>query len=150
MATLYNVLEVKETATQGEINQSYKRLALKHHPDKNLDNKVQAEEQFKQIGSAYEILKDVTKRQEYDQKLQTRVSDIKSYSGRKTPAQSRNRSGRTPPNYAFFKNPDRSNIFSFRTLKFFIGLIIAMYQFYKEGMTPASKSSPATTNRSTP
>nr|CCA15144.1 conserved hypothetical protein [Albugo laibachii Nc14] len=62
----YRVLGVQKTATDDEIKRAYRKLAVKYHPDKNLDDKVKAEEKFKKIGEAYSILSDETKRQQYD------------------------------------------------------------------------------------
>ena len=62
---LYKVLEVAENATYEEIRKSYRKLARKYHPDSNPGNK-EAEEKFKQISEAYEVLGDETKRQKYD------------------------------------------------------------------------------------
>lgn len=63
----YKVLGVDRGAADNEIAKAYKKLALKYHPDKNPDNKVQAEENFKVITEAYEVLHDPQKRQSYDQ-----------------------------------------------------------------------------------
>lgn len=63
----YEILEVDRKATDEEIKKSYRRLALKWHPDKNLSNKAQAEEKFKLISEAYEVLSDKDKRRKYDQ-----------------------------------------------------------------------------------
>jgi curved DNA-binding protein len=62
----YEVLGVKKTATEEEIKKAYRKLAMKHHPDRNPGNK-QAEERFKEINEAYAVLSDKTKRQQYDQ-----------------------------------------------------------------------------------
>ncbi|OII73159.1 heat shock protein [Cryptosporidium ubiquitum] len=62
----YGILEVKRDASTGEIKKSYRRLALKWHPDKNPDNRAEAEEMFKKIAEAYEVLSDPEKRNRYD------------------------------------------------------------------------------------
>ncbi len=61
----YEILGVSKKASAAEIKKSYRKLALKYHPDKNPDNK-EAEEKFKKISEAYAVLSDEKKRQEYD------------------------------------------------------------------------------------
>lgn len=63
----YDILELKPDASENDIKKQYKKLAFKWHPDKNPDNKEEAERKFKEIGEAYEILSDGQKRQLYDQ-----------------------------------------------------------------------------------
>ena len=62
----YEVLGVGKSASTDEIKRSYRRLAMKYHPDKNPDNK-EAEEKFKECAEAYEVLSDQDKRKRYDQ-----------------------------------------------------------------------------------
>jgi curved DNA-binding protein len=61
----YEILGIPKTSTADEIKRSYRRLARKYHPDLNPNDKA-AEERFKDIGEAYEVLSDTTKRQQYD------------------------------------------------------------------------------------
>ena len=61
----YEILGIPKTSTADEIKRSYRRLARKYHPDLNPGDKA-AEERFKDIGEAYEVLSDTTKRQQYD------------------------------------------------------------------------------------
>jgi len=61
----YEVLGVSRTATEEDLKKAYRKLALKHHPDRNPGNK-QAEEKFKEINEAYAVLSDPEKRQKYD------------------------------------------------------------------------------------
>ncbi|MEW6608116.1 MAG: molecular chaperone DnaJ [bacterium] len=63
----YEVLEVNKNASVDEIKNAYRRLAKKYHPDVNPDNKKEAEEKFKEIAEAYEVLSDPQKRTQYDQ-----------------------------------------------------------------------------------
>lgn len=61
----YDILGVSKTASLDEIKKSYRKLAMKYHPDRNPDNK-EAEELFKEAAEAYEVLSDQEKRAKYD------------------------------------------------------------------------------------
>jgi molecular chaperone DnaJ len=65
MPTYYDILEVSRESTLEEIRTAYRRLALKFHPDKNPGDKA-AEDRFKQVSEAYQVLTDIEKRQLYD------------------------------------------------------------------------------------
>ena len=62
----YEILGVDKSASADDIKKSYRRLAMKHHPDRNKDD-ASAEEKFKEAKEAYEVLKDTDKRGAYDQ-----------------------------------------------------------------------------------
>src|SRR5579864_8617921 len=61
----YEVIEVTRTSTAEEIKKAYRRLAVKFHPDKNPGD-PHAEERFKELGEAYDVLMDADKRAAYD------------------------------------------------------------------------------------
>jgi molecular chaperone DnaJ len=61
----YEILGVTKTATEVEIKSAYRKLAIQHHPDKNLDDHT-AEEKFKEAAEAYSVLSDTQKRAAYD------------------------------------------------------------------------------------
>ena len=65
MADYYKILEVSKTASDDEIKKSYRKIAMKCHPDRNPGDKA-AEDKFKSISEAYAVLSDPEKRKQYD------------------------------------------------------------------------------------
>lgn len=65
MKNYYEILQIKNFATDGEIKKSFRQLAIKYHPDKNKGRK-DFEEKFKEIANAYEILTDPIKKRDFD------------------------------------------------------------------------------------
>lgn len=63
----YKLLDVGKNASEAEIKKSYRKMAMKYHPDRNKEKPEAAEKKFKQIKEAYEILSDAQKRSAYDQ-----------------------------------------------------------------------------------
>src|SRR3954464_6577075 len=63
--TLYDSLGVSKSASADELKKAYRKLVRQYHPDKNPGNK-EAEERFKEIQGAYDVLSDPAKRKQYD------------------------------------------------------------------------------------
>ncbi len=74
----YDVLGIQSNASEAEIKKAYRKLAQQHHPDKNQGDKA-AEERFKQIAEAYQVLSDPTKKQEYDARTRPNFSRKTSF-----------------------------------------------------------------------
>ncbi|CAF2014494.1 unnamed protein product [Brassica oleracea] len=72
----YNILKVNRNATEDDLKKSYRRLAMKWHPDKNPNTKLEAEAKFKQISEAYDVLSDPQKRAIYDQYGEEGLTDM--------------------------------------------------------------------------
>jgi curved DNA-binding protein CbpA len=64
--SLYDVLGVRRDASAEDIRRAYRRAALREHPDRNPADKERAEERFKELGRAYEVLRDPERRHAYD------------------------------------------------------------------------------------
>ncbi|CAK8543836.1 unnamed protein product [Lathyrus sativus] len=62
----YKILGISKHASAADIKRAYKKLALQWHPDKNVDNREEAEAKFREIAAAYEVLSDEDKRTRYD------------------------------------------------------------------------------------
>ncbi len=77
----YDVLGVSRDASTEEIKRAYRRLAKKYHPDRNKDNVEEAEEKFKEVSEAYEVLADDQKRSRYDRYGFSGISDEFSEGG---------------------------------------------------------------------
>src|SRR5437867_11889921 len=76
----YKVLGVPKNASTAEIKKAYRKLAQKHHPDANAGNK-EAEERFKEISAAYDVLGDAEKRKQYDQVREMAASGFGGFRG---------------------------------------------------------------------
>ena len=93
----YEILGVAKTATPEEIKKAYRKLALQYHPDRNPG--PDGEEKFKEIGEAYSVLSDTSKRAEYDQLRKrfapARAPGSRADSARPTSASARSSTSRT-------------------------------------------------------
>ncbi len=63
----YKILGVERGASEDEMKAAYRKMAMKFHPDRNKENPTEAEEKFKEVNRAYDVLKDPQKRAAYDQ-----------------------------------------------------------------------------------
>lgn len=93
ISNYYNTLGVSKNSSQDEIRKAYKKLALKHHPDRNNDSKI-AKEKFQEIAAAYEILGDETKRSVYNHDF-SKSDFVANRSKNYTQGNSNNKSSKT-------------------------------------------------------
>lgn len=100
MEDLYETLGITKNATQDEIKSAYRKLALKYHPDRNPDDKV-AEEKFKKITAAYDVLSDENKRRQYDS---YGSADSYTYGGQSSNPYGSNPYGSNPYGYGWGQN----------------------------------------------
>ena len=77
MNNYYQVLGIDKGASQEEIKKAFRRMASLYHPDHNPQNPGEAEEKFKEINQAYEVLGDGARRRQYDRLLQQRRPRIR-------------------------------------------------------------------------
>src|SRR2546423_3045598 len=76
----YQVLGVPKNASAAEVKKQYRKLAQRHDPDANAGNK-EAEERFKEVSAAYDVLGDQDKRKQYDQVREMAASGFRSAGG---------------------------------------------------------------------
>ncbi len=76
----YDLLGVNRNSSEDEIKKAYRKLALKYHPDRNPGDK-QAEEKFKEVSEAYQVLSEPQKRAQYDQFGHAAFGDGGPFSG---------------------------------------------------------------------
>ncbi|MFZ5803032.1 MAG: DnaJ domain-containing protein [Candidatus Omnitrophota bacterium] len=83
----YEILGVPETADADAIKKAYRKLAVRHHPDKNPGNAKQAEAKFKEISEAYYVLSDSKRRKDYDTMRRFGGTGARGFSGNYARAQ---------------------------------------------------------------
>ena len=91
MKDYYLILGLSPNCTDTEIRKQYRKLAMKYHPDRNINNRA-AEEKFKEIAEAYAILIDSKKRQKLDILQRAQSSAVKENSRKATTTQKKERS----------------------------------------------------------
>jgi len=100
MKNYYEVLEISENASQEVVERVYKLFAKKYHPDLNPDNPKEAEEKFKEITEAYEILSDESQRRSYDEKLNLEKKKAEAVNNQQ------NHSSAYSSSYNYYSNPN--------------------------------------------
>ena len=103
----YQVLGVAKNATAAEIKKAYRKLAQQYHPDANPGNK-DAEERFKEISAAHDVLGDEEKRTQYDQVREMASSGYGAGAGGGSPAEGSRRGRRRLPGRCAVRGPGRS------------------------------------------
>lgn len=100
MKTLYEILEVSETASDEIIEKAYKVLAKKYHPDLQQNgDKKSAEETMKKINEAYDVLSNKEKRRKYDEELKIKRDNEKTYNQQKKESYNPSRANQTYASY---------------------------------------------------
>tara|TARA_B100001093_G_C26822375_1_gene1012449 strand:+ start:1071 stop:1601 length:531 start_codon:yes stop_codon:yes gene_type:complete len=72
----YDILELPDNSSDNDVKRAYRKLAVKYHPDKNRDNREIAEEKFKQVAEAYEIL---TNKDKYKSKMMFETNQFNNF-----------------------------------------------------------------------
>lgn len=106
MSDYYKILNIQRNATEDDIKKAYRKLALKWHPDKNPNNKEEAEAKFKSISEAYEVLSDKNKRSVYNKYGK---EGLAGHGGNRSSNESRRSRHNTP--HFFFEFQDPQEIF---------------------------------------
>lgn len=101
----YEVLGIKKEASENEIKKAFRKKAMQYHPDKNPGDK-QAEEKFKEVNEAYEILSDTDKRDKYDRFGFAGIDPNAAFGGGKGQGQGFGDQGRSYQTYGNFNGAD--------------------------------------------
>ena len=106
----YKILELEKNATPEEIRKAYKRLAFKYHPDKNPNNKEEAEKKFKQIYEAYSILSNENGKIKYDSLIEKNIQKFDAYEFYSKFFKQAN----DEDEYGYFKNEEKNDVVDLR------------------------------------